>query len=206
MNETLKNIFEKFNFNPEAKMPLVIKNFCRNDLAILFQELGFKTGAEIGVKKGYYSKILCLYNPNLRLYSIDPWKGNEEYNQERMDYFYEEAKKRFDPLNCEIIKKTSMEAVNLFYGNSIDFVYIDGDHHYKSVIEDLTEWSKKVRKGGIIAGHDWGKYPAKNCDVNRAVWDFVKENSIDPWFVIDGHHNERGINLTRPDSFFWVKE
>jgi len=207
--ENLKYIVKKFNLDPKSQMPLIIKNYCRNDLAQLFCDLGFRIGAEIGVKKGYYSKILCLYNPELKLYSIDPWMETDEYRdytQDKMERYYEESKRRLESVNCELIRKKSLDAVKDFDDNSLDFVYIDGDHRYKSVIDDLTEWSRKVKPNGIIAGHDWGLYPARNCDVEKAVPEFIKTHSINPWFVIDGHRNEKGVNLTRPNSFFWVKE
>jgi glycosyltransferase involved in cell wall biosynthesis len=48
-----------------------------------------------------------------------------------------------------------MQAVTDFADESLDFVYIDGNHQLKYVVEDIVEWTKKIKKGGIIAGHDY---------------------------------------------------
>lgn len=46
-----------------------------------------------------------------------------------------------------------MAAAPDFKPESLDFVYIDGDHKFKYVAEDISEWFWK--KGGMIAGHDY---------------------------------------------------
>ncbi len=48
-----------------------------------------------------------------------------------------------------------MDALEDFEDNSLDFVYIDGDHNFKHISEDIYEWTKKVRSGGIVSGHDY---------------------------------------------------
>ena len=166
---TYEKILKKFELPDDVKSPYKLKHFKRYDMAGMFKELGYKVGAEIGVYKGEYSEILCVQNPNLKLYCIDPWtvyetKENEFYsqNQEALDSFYEETKQRLAPYNCEIIKKTSMEAVEDFAPNSLDFVYIDANHDFDHVTEDLREWAKIVRTDGIVSGHDYGHYKHKD--------------------------------------------
>eukprot|EP00928_Gymnodinium_smaydae_P061912 TRINITY_DN45883_c0_g1_i1.p1 TRINITY_DN45883_c0_g1~~TRINITY_DN45883_c0_g1_i1.p1 ORF type:complete len:502 (-),score=103.68 TRINITY_DN45883_c0_g1_i1:98-1474(-) len=36
-----------------------------------------------------------------------------------------------------------------------DIVFIDGLHDFESVLEDIRLWTQHVRRGGIIAGHDY---------------------------------------------------
>ncbi len=48
-----------------------------------------------------------------------------------------------------------MEAVADFADNSLDFVYIDGNHDFRYIAEDISEWTNKVKKGGIVSGHDY---------------------------------------------------
>jgi len=127
----------------------------RADLAKYFHELGYKTGAEIGVDEGIYSEILCKANPGLKLYSIDTWdldaEGSSRYRRRRLD----EAKKRLVPYNAILIKKYSQDAVNDFADDSLDFVYIDAGHRFDDVMQDIMKWTKKVKKGGIVSGHDY---------------------------------------------------
>src|SRR4029078_12029070 len=115
-------------------------------------------GAEIGVDKGAFSQEFC--EAGLTLHAIDPWKYDDDYqdsrSQERLDFLYGHTKRILAPYpDCTIIRKTSMEAVKDFKDESLDFVYIDGNHQLRYVIEDLVEWSKKIRSGGIISGHDY---------------------------------------------------
>ena len=55
----------------------------------------------------------------------------------------------------------------------IDLLFVDGDHAYKSCYNDLAIYWQKVKKGGIIAVHDycsimWG-------DVQKATDEFFSE-------------------------------
>ena len=94
-----------------------------------------------------------------------------------------------------------MDAVKKFKDESLDFVYIDGAHDYKNVYKDLKAWSKKVKKGGIVAGDDYvdpsePDYPKKIYDVKAAVNDWVKKKKIKPLFLL-AKNNDR--------SWFYVK-
>ncbi|TSC65333.1 MAG: hypothetical protein CEO21_440, partial [Microgenomates group bacterium Gr01-1014_80] len=156
---TLNYILKKFNitFGRKTPMPIEIPNFGRDNLASLFAELGFKTGVEIGVETGAYSEILLKNNPGLKLYSIDPWKaysGFRDYTvQEELDKLYKDAKTRLAPYpNSEIIRKFSMDGVKDFADNSLDFVYIDANHSFLNITQDIIEWSKKIKVNGIISG------------------------------------------------------
>jgi len=64
-------------------------------------------------------------------------------NQSTVDANYVEAVKRLEPYNCVLIKKYSMDAVKDFADGSLDFIYIDGNHNYPHVVEDLCFWAKK---------------------------------------------------------------
>jgi len=141
---------------------------------------------------GHTSEEICLINPELKLYSIDPWM--DEYKSHE-----EVARERLKPYNCEIIKKTSMEAVKDFEPNSIDFVYIDGDHSFDCVLEDLTEWSKIVRKDGLVSGHDYlyVNHSHRRKPVRVAVDKYLKENGIEKFFM---------VNKNNQSSWFFIKK
>lgn len=53
----------------------------------------------------------------------------------------------------------SWEGAALYQDGSLDWVYIDADHHYEPVCRDIDAWLPKVKSGGIIAGHDYCEYP-----------------------------------------------
>jgi predicted O-methyltransferase YrrM len=211
MLNTLEYIQSKYNLDYNAKQPIEIPNAGRDNLADLFRELNFNAGVELGVEQGIYSEILCKANPNLKLYCVDAWTAYREYrdhvSQDKLNKFYEEAKTRLSAYNCEIINKFSMEAVKQFENNSLDFIYIDANHEIPWVIEDIFWWSKKVRPGGIISGHDYYESKRKNtkCHVKYAVDCYVRSYRISPWFLL-GMKEKNGIMIRdHSRSWFWIK-
>lgn len=186
-----------YSANWNGTSPVEIKNFGRmRHLPELFAHLGFKIGAEIGVNIGEYSSILLRKIPGLKLFCVDPWheyegEGGNEENRERCFNIAKELLKGFSSV---IIREYSIDAVVKFDDCSLDFVYIDANHLYSHVKEDLREWSKKVKIGGIISGHD---YSYRKSDVVKAVNDHITENKIKKWFITD---------TMKPSSYFWVKE
>lgn len=74
------------------------------------------------------------------------------------------------------VNKTSLEAAQEFNDESLDFVYIDADHSYKSVVEDIQAWKQKVKRGGILSGHDYDSHFTP--DVVKAVEEFFPEVNI----------------------------
>jgi predicted O-methyltransferase YrrM len=76
---------------------------------------------------------------------------------------------KFDTLICQ-----SWDAASQFNDKSVDFVFLDADHVYDSIIKDLRAWVPKIKPGGIIAGHDYCKeHPGVEQAVNEI---FGKEN------------------------------
>lgn len=78
-------------------------------------------------------------------------------------------------LNCD-----SVSASKLYRDESLEFVFIDGAHDYKSICDDLEAWHPKVKKGGYIGGHDYN-----NENVKAAVDKFLKQcpKSINSWLL-----------------------
>ena len=54
-----------------------------------------------------------------------------------------------------ILRDYSYDAVKTIKDNYFDFIYLDGSHLLKDVKRDLKEWFPKLKKGGIMAGHDY---------------------------------------------------
>ena len=52
------------------------------------------------------------------------------------------------------LKQKSLEAAQHIENNSLNFVYLDGSHKYEDVVNDIITWIPKIKKGGILAGHD----------------------------------------------------
>ena len=176
----------------------------RIDLANYFNRLGFKSGAEIGVADGRFSEKLCQANPDLRLYCIDPWdtyKGNNRGGGEDQQHGnYEIAQERLSRYNTFLYRDTSRDAVTHFEDGSLDFVFIDGNHDFDYVMMDLILWAPKVRKGGIISGHDY--YHFKGSGVIEAVNAYADFHKIGVSVI--GENRKHNRDDDQP-CFWWVK-
>ena len=174
-----------------TSMPIAIPYIDRNQLSSIFHELGYTSGAEIGVEEGVFSECLLKDNPGCKLYAIDAWKAYRNYRdhtrQEKLDRFYENTKARLAPYTVEIVRKFSIDAVKDFADRSLDFVYIDGNHDFYHCTTDICLWTKKVKVGGIIAGHDYTRNAQKstnNCHVADVVDAYTRAMNIRPWFLL----------------------
>jgi predicted O-methyltransferase YrrM len=190
---TLDTLKDELKVEGREALPIRRPKIKREFLAGLYDRLGFKVGVEVGVYRGYFSEVLCKWIPGLKLYSVDIWKHEEHYI---------EAVRTLKKYDCLPIRLPSVKAAELFEDESIDFVYIDGDHAYEPVMADLKAWIPKVRKGGIVSGHDYKvsdiSKAARRCKVVQAVDEYTKANKIDPWFVI-------GESFVSWPSWLWVK-
>lgn len=152
----------------------------RLELAQYFADQGYHNGAEIGVFDGYFSLYLCKIIPSLHLYAVDAWKVYDGYRdhmfQKNMDAAYELAKKRLEKYGPTIIKKFSVDASRDIPNGMLDFVYIDANHEYSSVKQDIELWTPKVRIGGTVAGDDYYVTPRGNTGVILAVDEYVRKN------------------------------
>jgi predicted O-methyltransferase YrrM len=167
----------------------------REDIAKLYNTLGFKVGAEIGVQRGGHAMMLLDTVEGLKLYCVDPWKAYNRISQEKMEGVFENCKKRLKDRNAELMKMTSMEAVKHFDDFSLDFVYIDGLHEFDSVMRDVMHWSRKVRPGGIVAGHDY--FPFYQSGVIPAIDAYTRAHNINDFYITTADDYQ---------SWFWVQK
>lgn len=162
----------------------------RTELARYFKELGFKKGAEIGVARGDNAEMLCREIPGLELWCIDPWwiypGNNRGGSKNKHEDNYNQTVERLKPYNVHIVRSLSIDATIDFEDEELDFCYIDGNHDYEYVLEDIEEWSKKVRKGGIVSGHDL--YTFKNSGVIEAVEEYTKKHGI-TYYATEQNHD-----------------
>ena len=121
---------------------------------------------EIGTWEGGFSLELLKQTNCRKLYCVDPYKHFDEgeypdgmnlLTQAQFDKKYEDTKRLFSTFGdrVEFLRMESAEASKLFGDESIDFVYIDGNHDYKYVLSDIINWYPKIKKsGGWLCGDD----------------------------------------------------
>jgi hypothetical protein len=149
-------------------------------------------GAEIGVFYGDTSIHLLKKIPSLKLYCVDPWDSYDEYKEEHTKERLKEAEKnarsRLSHFSerAIIIKERSCDACKNIKDNSLDFIFIDGNHEYEFVKEDFASWFPKVRIGGLVSGHDfrWRGVAKFVEEINVNFEIFVSPLPSDVWYFI----------------------
>jgi hypothetical protein len=172
----------------------------RKDLSILFRDLNYSYGAEIGVLAGRHAKEMLRINPNLHLILVDPWKGfSRRSNDAYVEKAFQTCKERLSSWNPEYMRMCSMDAVEKINDGSLDFIYIDGMHNFDNVMMDLIRWTPKVRIGGIVSGHDY--FHSFRYGVVNAVNAYTYAHNITKWYITGG-----AGGFERHPSYFWVKK
>ena len=125
------------------------------------------TAIELGVFDGAFSKeILDILLPQ-KLYLVDPFEANEETygdamqittaysTRNELSLVTDKFKYEINHEQVIVDKAYSYDAVNNYQNNYFDFIYIDASHLYKDVKRDLNDWLSKLKKGGLMCGHDY---------------------------------------------------
>lgn len=133
----------------------------RPSFNVLLQEfpLGKLLAVEVGIDQGYNASLMLKCCDRLGLTLVDITEQELLKNN---------IGSNFNRVNL-LIKK-SVEAAKEFPDGYFDYIYIDADHEYDSVMADLIAWYPKIKINGIFAGHDWWY-----GGVKKAVLDFFKE-------------------------------
>ena len=159
-------------------------------------------GVEVGVYKGENAKDILKYLPVKKLYLIDPYKHYTFHtfahnrglaaNQEGMDNAKVQAIQRLDKFKDKVvwINEFSDTAWKKIL-EKVDFVYIDGNHSYEFVKQDIENYYNLLKRGGILAGHD-----INQKGVILAVAGFVKERNLlsrilsPDWIIIKNEQDD----------------
>jgi len=177
----------------------------REKLGNLLNKRNLKNiGVEVGTHRGVYADQFMRHWKGKTLYCVDPWSIPEGYEiqskclkgkgvDRNLDFqFAQEVEVKHAP-RIKLIRKLSIDAAKDFSSNSLDFVYLDGDHD--QILLDLNLWWFKVKSGGLIAGHDiisarhgvlGGKPPVADehgTTIRNALKEFIRGNHIDIYLI-----------------------
>jgi hypothetical protein len=195
---------------------IIKKNINRIEL---LKEIGLEfpygKGVEIGTFKGQFSKEI-LQNWNGTLYMVDVWRAlGDEYldasNHAEHTTAYSETINSISGLEDRgiMIRATSEKASEIFVDNSIDFAYIDANHAYDFVVQDIKLWYPKVKPGGYLLGHDYidiDWYDDPNFAENKKdkhIWSndhYHGVFGVNP--AVDEFCEEYGYDLTLTSEWF----
>ena len=172
------------------------------------------TGMEIGVWRGDFSaRILKVAQPKV-LHLVDPWReddtgdnrnalyGSNNITQSQIDRIFESVKARFSDHIASnrvlVHRAASSETFARFADDMFDFVYIDGDHKFESVLADLTNAFRVVKAGGLICGDDYSLNHWWGDGVVRALHEFLAAHAVTLHFVISSQFVLRKLTAQKP--------
>jgi len=155
-------------------------------------EKQFKVLVELGSWKGHSISYLAEKNKNSEIYAVDLWEISLATEADWIDvnrprdkrYFedYVDIKKIYDEYLehnntrhlINDIQEEASRASRFFYDEEVDFVFIDLWAKYDETIKTLKRWYPKIKKGGILSGHDY------NIEgVSKAVTEFFNQTPHD---------------------------
>ena len=125
-------------------------------------------GVEVGVDIGENAAdILSSWSNVVKLSLVDP-----------ADNIHDRFKAEGD--RVKLFHKYSVDGAKEFEDNTLDFVYLDGDHSYNAVKDDLHSWYPKLKVGGVICGHDFSvEDVSERLCVAWAVTEFFNQIELD---------------------------
>lgn len=182
-----------------------VKN--RTDLARYFASLGFTRGVEVGLCHGRYSRILYENIPGLELIGIDNYRPYGGHGINRIQSTHDanlltarNALKEFPTF--VLVVGSAHNASKWIADESLDFVFIDSNHSYEAVKQDINDWTPKVRKGGIVSGHDYYNGKWNKMGVIQAVDEYVAEHGYN---LQTTEWDETAERDDRQPDFWFVK-
>lgn len=196
MNEVDRKIKKYFHVKGGDNLPYTgWLDSNRSDLYKFMATMEFKLGAEIGVSRGTNARNMLDLIPDLHLILVDPWCAYNRLSDEKAMGRYNKCVQRMEGRNVEFKKMFSLDAAKEIPDGSLDFVYIDGLHEFDAVIMDIIAWVPKVRKNGIVAGHDY--YEFYQSGVVEAVKMYTSVHNIQDWYV---------TKTEKEPTWFWVNK
>lgn len=174
----------------------------RRDLYKLLPVISEAVCCEVGVAEGYNSSEMLSWGIKY-LYMVDMWehtptaKGDAASPQGWHNANYEAAKKRAEnfPNRFEILRGPSMRMAGMIQNESLDLIHIDGDHSFEGVRADLHAYFPKMKRGGVISGHD---YKARQYGVKRAVDEFAAFHNVRVFVMDEDKEEDAGFYFFKP--------
>jgi predicted O-methyltransferase YrrM len=132
-------------------------------------EISARQVVEVGVYRGDFAAHILNACPSIdRYYMVDPWRHLDAWNKpanredEAFEGYYAEALEKTSAHEKRrvVLRGRTTDVVDEVPDESLDFVYVDGDHTLRGVTIDLVGWHEKVRRGGWIGGDDF----------RRSIW------------------------------------
>lgn len=141
----------------------VMRNsYTRDELKKLCKDINSKTNkpitfVEIGSYMGESSEVFANEFPDGKIYCIDPWKSGYDNLDSASDSDFKDVEEQFNLRMKRFNHVLKIRGESLNYFIDCDVVYIDGNHSYEAVKQDILHWKGQTRIA--ITGHDYYEDP-----------------------------------------------
>jgi predicted O-methyltransferase YrrM len=178
-------------------------NLYHGNLETLLRKLPKPTTyVEIGLAYGFHMETMLQAFNDLKCYGIDPYipyDSTDGFNyigkidttisvKENFDLFSLSVSQRLSKYsNFTHIRETSQTCYNQFEDESIDLVFVDGEHTYEAVKSDCNLWWNKIKNGGIMAWDDYNNPSAPGTQ--KAINEFCEQKKLKLQFISNGRNN-----------------
>ena len=174
-------------FRGGSRLPLPVLRTREDMLTAICAREPLRSAAEIGVQRAYFAFELLTRCPGITSYlGVDLWATQASYDDganvdnSTQSRIYDEARERLKPFSnrWRLLRQDSVSAAAQVPDGSLDFVYLDARHDYRSVQDDIIAWAPKVRTGGVLAGHDYVDASEIGGSWTQYNWTQYKDGSI----------------------------
>jgi hypothetical protein len=152
-----------------------------------------EVGVELGVKEGRFTEYLLGRFPHLYMVAVDLWqpredsglKGFETYREWDFGTIRADFDRRTRPYRGRVraLVCDTVDAASYFADGKFDFVFIDAEHTYEGVRDDIRAWRPKIKAGGILCGHDYcGKFMGV-CEAVNELKEPIITGANDTWMI-----------------------
>jgi predicted O-methyltransferase YrrM len=178
-----------------------------------FRACAVRRVAEVGVAYGYHADAILTGLPTVDYVGVDPYlAGYDEADlfvsdvaklfgdshQGAMDRLHDAVGTTLDDRfgsRAQLVREPSVQAARRFVDGHFDAVFIDGDHRYEAVVEDLAAWWPKVRPGGSILGDDYA------WEGVRTAWhEFAAAEGAELFLLVNGDSGYTTVVVVKPGS------
>lgn len=171
-------VTEQINEQDAITIDRLIREYSRPNMVVF--ELGTYTG------KSALTILPYVRQMNAKLYCVDWFRGNPGVDAEIttsyqnwniLDVFLNNIHEAGYEDYVTVLVGTADSVASMVRDNIADFIFIDADHRYSHVKNDILNWYPKLKNGGLICGHDFEKH-LHYCDYNR-VLEKCEEDFVD---------------------------
>ena len=152
MKDHWKNIFGWFDY--AEVLDAAVERLNDGDIIV-------ELGTFLGASTCYFAQKIKEKNVKVTYYACDIFEAPkvdhipEEYWGDFYQKFLENLVKQDVNTIVTPVCRNSLDFADFFNDGAVSFIYIDDNHEVEHVYKEMNLWYPKLRKEGVMAGHDY---------------------------------------------------